>query len=759
MSTATNAAAAAPPPPPPPPSASASSSQPHPKPTKILACVHCQYRKIKCDRQQPCSNCVKAKIACKPSVPAPPHKRRRPNQDLLERLARCEQLLKQYADGNVPPPQGVESSPAPALTPPSISSFAEPSRSSSSSHLASPPTLKVENEVKPVDKPGKVFEENGNVRFMDNYIRISFHDELSAMRNIIDDDDQESESGTTALSPDNNADLFLGIEDATIDLRELQPDLVNVFRLWQLFIERVNPLSKVIHVPSLQPYVMDAAADINKVPLAYQALLFSVYNMAVVSLTNEEAIQLLAMTRDEALNRFSRGAKLALTRSNFLQNYNMTILQALLLYMLSLNGRHDNHSSWIMGGTVMRIAQKMGYHRDGEQFNLSPFETEMRRRLWWHVLTQDSKYAMLSGLSHTWVPSNWDTKMPQNLNDEDLSPNSLKPLIPRDGPTEMAFVLIVYHYQRFTNRTHRAFEAAFLALREGGRRNSDQLTPGPIETYRALVEEIDVELAEFERKYVDPSAGGVQAAASMIRPLFIDKMRDVMIPMCEQPEFGTEIFDQIDSLFKSFVNNHSRNRAVFKRMANTGFLWFIRAGFHTDAMLLFAAKLYKRPTGKLTERAWVALGSMYELHPDLYDVSQKKFDRQAQFTLKAWAVREQALAQCGQQVEVPEFITRLRQLLASSRTGSSYTASSSPSSASQQFFLQQTSTTSPYQQMSLDLGDMNQYLGTNVDAPNFSLDMWGNLMMDNDGDANQPALPYGGFDFSKLDFGPMGFSG
>ncbi|KAI1153880.1 fungal-specific transcription factor domain-containing protein [Nemania diffusa] len=731
----------------------AAAAPPHhpPKPTKILACVHCQYRKIKCDRQQPCSNCVKAKIACKPSIPAPPHKRRRPNQDLLERLARCEQLLKQYADGNGPPPQG---EPVPTIT--------GPSKSSSSSQAASSSAIKVESVPKPAYKPtGKVIEEDGNVRFMDNYIRISFHDELAAMRNLLDDDDQESESGTAALSPensaDNSADLFLSVEDTAINLQELQPDLVNVFRLWRLFLDRVNPLTKLIHAPSLQPYVTDAAADINKVPLAYQGLLFSIYTMTVVSLTNEEAIQLLGMTRDEALNRFTRGTKLALARSNFLKNYNMTILQALLFYMLSLNGRADNHSIWIMGGTVMRIAQKMGYHRDGEQFNLAPFEAEMRRRLWWHVLTQDSRYAMLSGLSHSWVPSNWDSKMPQNLNDEDLSPNSLKPLVPRNGPSEMAFVLVIYTYQRFTSRTHREFEAAFVALRDGGKHTSPQLSPGPIEIYRAHVDEIDAELAEFERQYVDPAGGDVQQAAAMIRPLFIEKMRDIMIPMCEQPEFGTEIFDQIDSLFKSFVNNHARNADVYKRLAHTGFLWFIRAGFHVDALLLFAAKLYKRPTGKLTERAWIALGSIHELHPDLFDLSQKKFERQAQFTLKAWAIREQALAQCGQQVDVPEFVVRLRQLLSSSRGPSSYTTSTgSPSSASQPFFLQQTS---PYQQMSLDLGDVNQYLGGNADPTNFSLDMWGNLMMDNDDNTNQQALPYGGFDFSKLDFSPMGFTG
>lgn len=404
----------------------------------------------------------------------------------------------------------------------------------------------------------------------------------------------------------------------------------------------------------------------------------------------------------------------------------------------------------------MRIAQKMGYHRDGEHFNLSPFETEMRRRIWWHVLTQDSRYAMLSGLSHAWVASNWDTKMPLNLDDADLSPDSLEPLVSRNGPSEMVFVLLIYHYQRFTNRTHREFEAAFVELRDGGRRDPQDPSPGPIEKYLALVDEIDEELAEFERKYIDPSHGGIHEAASVIRPLFIAKMRDTMIPMREQPEWGTEIFDQIDSLFKSFVISHSRNAAIYKRLSNSGFIWFMRAGFQLDALLLFIAKLYKRPTGRLTERAWVALGSMHELHPELFDLTQKKIDRQAQFTLKAWAVREQALAQKGQQVEVPEFIVRLRQLVASSRGASSYSASSgSPASASQQFFVQQSSA---YQQMATEIGDMNQYLVGNVDPVNLNLDMWGNISMENSADAQQQALPYGGFDFSKLDFSTMDFT-
>ena len=68
---------------------------------KILrghSCVLCQQRKVKCDRQKPCSNCVKARAECIPSVPTVPRRRRRKfsEQDLATKVRRYEHLLKKH---------------------------------------------------------------------------------------------------------------------------------------------------------------------------------------------------------------------------------------------------------------------------------------------------------------------------------------------------------------------------------------------------------------------------------------------------------------------------------------------------------------------------------------------------------------------------------------------------------------------------------------------------------------------------------------
>ncbi|KAF4984702.1 hypothetical protein FZEAL_142 [Fusarium zealandicum] len=73
-----------------------SSDQQRPTESKrILACVLCQQRKKKCDRKFPCSFCTKASNSHITFViVAPKRKRRKPTKELLERLERCEQLLK-----------------------------------------------------------------------------------------------------------------------------------------------------------------------------------------------------------------------------------------------------------------------------------------------------------------------------------------------------------------------------------------------------------------------------------------------------------------------------------------------------------------------------------------------------------------------------------------------------------------------------------------------------------------------------------------
>lgn len=67
--------------------------------TKPRSCVVCRSRKVRCDKQSPCSNCRRAKIACiLPSKDRPPRWARRLVQpapeDVMERIRTLENLVK-----------------------------------------------------------------------------------------------------------------------------------------------------------------------------------------------------------------------------------------------------------------------------------------------------------------------------------------------------------------------------------------------------------------------------------------------------------------------------------------------------------------------------------------------------------------------------------------------------------------------------------------------------------------------------------------
>lgn len=85
---------------PPKPGQGASAGALHPPPgrgpQRVLACVNCAQRKIKCSRRFPCASCVKHGIRCVPATPTPQRKRRFPERELLDRLRSHEELLRRH---------------------------------------------------------------------------------------------------------------------------------------------------------------------------------------------------------------------------------------------------------------------------------------------------------------------------------------------------------------------------------------------------------------------------------------------------------------------------------------------------------------------------------------------------------------------------------------------------------------------------------------------------------------------------------------
>lgn len=190
--------------------------------------------------------------------------------------------------------------------------------------------------------------------------------------------------------------LLMGI-GSVVDILSLHPSVVHIFRLWQIFLDNCNPLIKTFHAPSVQQIIIDASGDLTSLTKPNEALLFSVYFLAIVSLSNEECEHHFGQPRQKLLAKYTRGVHQALVNAKFLRSLNLTTLQAFTLYLIGGRRIYDPLTIWTLSGVAVRIAQRLGIHTDMGSSKFTPFEAEMRRRTWWQIVFLDGHASKMAG--------------------------------------------------------------------------------------------------------------------------------------------------------------------------------------------------------------------------------------------------------------------------------------------------------------------------------------------------------------------------
>lgn len=170
----------------------------------------------------------------------------------------------------------------------------------------------------------------------------------------------------------------------------------------------------------------------------------------------------------EAMQIFQRRATDCLLISKYSTSPGPYTLEALLINAQNeFIRRKDAHLGvWVLGGIAIRLALRMGYResyshtilkilsqkltleicltdRDPDNYpQLSPFEGEMRRRIWSIMIQIDGLTSYQLGLPPMIQEAVCDTRPPRNLNDEDFGPDSA--FLPPSRPmTEFTPILYV----------------------------------------------------------------------------------------------------------------------------------------------------------------------------------------------------------------------------------------------------------------------------------------------------------------------------
>lgn len=144
--------------------------------------------------------------------------------------------------------------------------------------------------------------------------------------------------------PDNGLDdEGLSPDSDTEDEFRFLPS--QIFHLWKVFLNRIHPVTKILHAPSTQLHVVEAACTSGSgLSDTTQALLFSIYNAALFTLSNDECLEFVGRPKRQVSQSCAKALRVRLRRANFLRSASLTTLQALVLYLVRLRQELCNTS-------------------------------------------------------------------------------------------------------------------------------------------------------------------------------------------------------------------------------------------------------------------------------------------------------------------------------------------------------------------------------------------------------------------------------
>jgi len=195
------------------------------------------------------------------------------------------------------------------------------------------------------------------------------------------------------------------------------------------FGNRNLTLTVVVHISTFRKEYELFWKSPQETSFTWIAYIYAILTLAVSHYhRSEEALPLNTVDPATAWNVFRKRSAQALVQATYLAPGKYKA-EALFLYSLSEFYRNQDAQFGVsyLFGTLIRLAMRMGYHRDPSHYpSISAFDGEMRRRLWALMCQLDILISYQVGLPRTIQPWQYDTEMPSNIHDTDFDENTVQ---------------------------------------------------------------------------------------------------------------------------------------------------------------------------------------------------------------------------------------------------------------------------------------------------------------------------------------------
>lgn len=133
-----------------------------------------------------------------------------------------------------------------------------------------------------------------------------FRDTEEILQGSSEDDIVEAPIMTTydTMYASTGGGLLCGSQPTNPNLSALHPQPVHIFRLWQTFLDNVNPLIKIFHAPTVQQQILENSGNLENVSKEMEALMFGIYSFAVTSLDDANCQTMIGEEKASLLGKY-----------------------------------------------------------------------------------------------------------------------------------------------------------------------------------------------------------------------------------------------------------------------------------------------------------------------------------------------------------------------------------------------------------------------------------------------------------------------
>jgi Fungal specific transcription factor domain len=313
-------------------------------------------------------------------------------------------------------------------------------------------------------------------------------------------------------------------------------------------------------------------------------------------------------TKDQFLVRLMLGTEQSLLRAGVFNTTDLSVVQAFTIYLEFVGQPYGTRAIWIMASLLVRTAVSMGLHRDGSHFpNVSHFETEMRRRLWWHICFIDSRVSACEVSEDSISESIFDTQEPTNLNDADIEPNMSDEPVAREGYTDMSPCLLHCELWRLGCRV----ESSMSALHTGKNAASQTLK----QRLELLEQSRDKSRKNFLKYLVPdkPIHSFIESVACLALTRYELVIRHVDI-FRETTNGSNDSQGQKSFLTAIACLEHMQELEIRPSTQQWGWIFHGCVPWHAIGVIL--VQLCMRPWGPTCERAWTTVQKTFNNIPE-----------------------------------------------------------------------------------------------------------------------------------------------